>query len=110
MSLSQAGQGGYLTSGFFGNSHGRRQYHRQRAARPRRQPLLGPTVHRLLHPRINHLDPALVISDPAKLSPTLLATFDRENLGRLLGKIDQLTVTPELGEEIAMQHTNLLRC
>ena len=45
----------------------------------------------------------LVISDPDKLSLTFLATFDREHLSRLLGKLNQLAITTELGEEIAMQ-------
>ena len=71
--------------------------------------LVHPIAARLLHPRINHLYPVPVISDPAKLSPTLFATFDRKHLGGALGQLNQLAITAKL-EEIAMQHTNLLRC
>jgi len=56
-----------------------------------------------LHPRKNNRDPVLVIRNPAMLSPTLRATFDRDHLGRALRQLDQLTITTELGEEIAME-------
>ena len=68
------------------------------------------SANRPLHPWINDPYPSVVISDPAKLSPTPFATFDRKYLGRALGKLNQFAIAAELGEEIAMQHTNLLCC
>src|SRR5215471_12295478 len=69
--------------------------------------MLISSLNRLIHPRINNRDPVLVICDPAKLSPTFLAPSDRNHLGGALGNFNQLAITAELGEEIAMQHTNL---
>ena len=41
--------------------------------------------------------------DPAKLSPTLLASLDSNHLCAALGNLNQLAVTSELREEIAME-------
>ena len=61
-------------------------------------------VNRLFHPWINNVDPVLIISDPTKLSPTLLTPFDCKHLGASLGNFNQFAITTEVGEEIAMQH------